>query len=279
MAIIEIDGFKFLDKNTIVIESDRVNEYVEYIMKNRIKSVYFCNLYFRDSAIDFLEKISFIENLRITSSGIKDLKVLQSLNRLQSLSIEEPEGILDLGHLVSLNELGIKMNKYVVGIEALKRLKILRLYNYNPKSKSLLELAGLKLIEELKITNSSIESFKGCDALTNLKTLELNYLRKMKEIDELEKIRSSLKVLEFNSCKKITNYEYISCLSNLEKLALNECGDVESISFVRQMLNLKSFIFMNTNICDGDLYPCERLEYVAFTNKKHFSHKIEDFEK
>lgn len=279
MAITEIDGFKFLDNEMIVVEMDRVNEYVEYIIKKQIKSVYLCNLYFRHNTIDFLKEIDFIENLSITSSGIMDLQVLHYLSNLKKLSIEEPESFLNLESLESLNELGIRMNKYVVGMEQLKKLKILRLYNYNPPSKSLSELNKLSSIEELKITNSSIESFWGCDALTKLKRFELNYLKKMSFIDELEQLSNTLKILEFSSCKKIKNHEYVSCLHNLERLAFNECSDIESISFIEKMHNLKSFVFMNTNVCDGNLISCEKLEYVAFSNKKHFSHKIADFNK
>ncbi len=279
MAITEREGFKFLDDRMIVIEDNRIDEYIEYILENKIKSVYLCSLYFKDKGIDFFHKINFIENLNITSWGIKSYEVLQELKCLRSLSIEEPEFLVDLRYNKSLEELAIVVNKNVVGFEQLTNLKKLRVWKYNPKSKSLSELGGLNFLQELQITDSSIESFSGCESLTHLKNMQLNYLKKMCYIDELEKINNNLRILEFNSCKKLINHDYVSYLSNLEKLAFNECSDIQTIDFIRKMKNLKSFVFMKTNVCDGKLECCKDLEYVAFTNKKHFSHKLRDFMK
>ncbi len=277
MAIKEKDGFLFLDDEKIVVETDRIDEYVEYILKNNISSVYLCNLYYKGNNIDFLKKICFIEDLTITSSGIKNMQALKHMTKLKKLSIEKLEAKTDLGELRMLEELGIGMNKYVVGIEKLINLKKLRLYNYNPQSKSLNELRELISIEELKISNSSIESFKGCGALTKLRKLELNYLRKLTTIDELEKVNKTLNILEFNSCKKIVNHDYVSCLTNLSRLSFNECSEIENIDFIMQMPKLETFIFMNTNVVDGKLNVCQKLKYVAFTNKRHFSNKLSDF--
>lgn len=263
MAIVEVDGFQFLDNDAITIEQERIDEYVEYIIEKQIKSVYLCNLYFRDAEIDFLEKVDFIEKLLITSTGIKDFSVLQRLKNLKVLSIDEPEAMVDLNGMDNLLELGITMNKYVKGISLLKGLKVLRLYKFNPKSKDCMELSRLLSLEELKITGSNIESFHGLNCLSQLKKLELTYLRKMNHIDVLEELSDSLRILEFNSCKKLLNHAYVGCLHNLEKLAFNECGEMSSIQFITQLNCLKSFIFLKTKVVDGNLEPCERLEYTA----------------
>lgn len=264
MAIVEVDGFCFLDKETIVIEQDKIEEYLEYIDEKQIKSVYLCNLYFRDEKIDFLEKVDYIEKLIITSTGIKDFSVLQRLKNLKVLSIDEPETIVDLSGMDNLLDLGITMNKYVKGVSLLKNLKVLRIYKFNPKSKDCMELSGLVSLEELKITGSNIESFRGLNSLVHLKKLELTYLRKMQYIDELITLSSSLRILEFDCCKKLINHEYVSCLSNLEKLVFNECGEMSSIQFITQLKGLKSFIFMKTKVSDGNFEPCEKLEYAVF---------------
>lgn len=75
-------------------------------------------------------------------------------------------------------------------------------------------------MEELKISGSNIESFKGLNSLVYLNKLELVYLRKMNYIDELENLSESLRILEFDCCKKLINHEYVGCLKNLEKRAL-----------------------------------------------------------
>jgi len=45
------------------------------------------------------------------------------------------------------------------------------------------------------------------------------------------------------------------------------------------MPNLEDFRFMSTDISDGDMTPTIRLKYAAFSNKKHFSHTLEQIRK
>lgn len=281
MAIIEEGGIKFLDGITgkyIVVESDRIVDYIEYMNKNKIKAIYLCSLYYFNKEADFLQQCNFIERLNITSSSIENYSGLSYLHRLQELSLNEPKGKVDLGNHMDLKSLSVEFNKNIVGMGQLKNIKKLSLWNYRPKSKNLSEISELKDLQELEIIKSSIHSLEGSGNLRNLERLKLGYLNQLSYIDELEKIRESLKVLNFESCKKIVNHEYVACLNNLKELSFNECGNIETIHFIDQMPNLKRFIFMGTNIIDGNLQACARLEYVAFTNKKHFSHKNSDFQ-
>lgn len=281
MAIVEMDGFKFLNglsNEYIVVESDRLGKYIEYIRKNKIKAIYISNLYFFDCNICFLKEFEFIEKINITSTSVTDFSGLNSLHKLKVLLLDDPKGKVNLEHNILLEELSVDMkNKNILGFNKLKKLKILSMCNYNPKSKDLSDISTLDSIEELDIVKSTINSFKGCGELTNLKKLSFSYLNKLEYIDDLVANKQTLKVLEFDSCKKIKNYDYVVCLSNLEKLSYNECGEMESIEFINKMPNLKSFIFIKTNVINGDLSPCKRLEYVAFDNKRHYSHKMSDF--
>lgn len=281
MAIIEVEGIKFLDGITgeyIVVESDRIGDYIEYINKNKIKSVYLCNLYYFNKGVDFLRQCNFIERLNITSDTIENYSGLSYLHGLKELSLNEPKGKVDLGNHMDLKSLSVEFNKNIVGMERLKNLNKLSLWNYKPKSKNLIEISELQAVQELEIIKSSINSLNGSGNMLNLERLKLGYLNQLCYIDELERLKERLKVLDFESCKKIVNHEYVACLINLEELSFNECGNIETIKFIDKMPNLKRFIFMGTNIIDGDLQSCERLEYVAFTNKKHFSHKNFDFQ-
>lgn len=281
MAIMEAGGIQFLNGITgtyIAVESDRIADYIEYINKNRIKSVYLCNLHYFNKEIDFLQQCNFIERLNITSSSIENYTGLSSLHRLKELSLNEPKGNVDLGNHMGLNSLSVEWNKNIVGMGQLKNLKKLSLWNYKPESKNLSEISELKAIRELEIIRSPIRSLYGSGNLLNLERLKLGYFNQLFYIDELEKIRERLKVLHFESCKKIINHEYVARLTHLEELSFNECGNIETIRFIDKMPDLKRFIFMGTNILDGNLQSCERLEYVAFTDKKHFSHKNSDFQ-
>lgn len=279
MAIIEKDGFCFYDGlncGCIAIESKRIESYVRYIRENDIKWISLNNLFYSDENIEFLVDCSFIEKLSITSSSILDYSGLKHLNNLQSLSIEEPKGEVDLSTITSLEELSTEFSKNVIGLDMLNKLKTLKLWKYNPKSKSLKELSSITSLEELQISQSNIRSLEGCENFANLKKFELNYLAKLEYIDEIEKNADTLISLRFDYCKKIKNHDYVSCLRKLNLLAFDNCGEIPSIGFIRQMPNLENFIFVNTNITDGDLSPCIGLKYVGFLNKKHYSHTRED---
>lgn len=280
MAIIQRDGLNFYDwanRECIVVESDRIGEYLSYIREKGIREVSLNDLCFEGTNLDFLSEISFIEELGITATSIKDYSGLRFLSKLRTLSFDEPQGKLDLSLHGQLEALYIEMNKNVMGLGSLEKLRTLRIWKYKSKSADLSELSTLVALEELHITQSPITSLNGCERLKNLKNLELNYLGKLERLDALEWVADTLKSLRFDCCKKITNHEYVTCLHELELLAFDACGDIPSIGFIKKLPKLKSFIFVNTNIVDGDLSPCMGLEYVGFLNKKHYSHKSEDF--
>ncbi len=280
MAIIEKNGIKFLDglnADYIVLESGKMNDYLKYINDNKVKAIYLCQGYFFDDNLDFLKECEHIEKVNITSSSIANYNGLKYLQKLKVILLEEPKGKVDLGINSTLEEIEIGMNKNIVGIENLKNIKKLSMWKYRPKDRNLSDIGNLISLEKLAIIQSPINSLKGSECLVNLKELKLGYLSNLYFIDSLEEIKESIQVLEFISCKKIVNHEYIARLHNLEKLSFDSCGEVKTIKFIEEMNNLKFFAFMNTNILDGDLNPCKGLEYVAFTDKRHYSHKNSDF--
>lgn len=280
MAIVQIDGFKFLDglsSEYIVIEGDRINEYIEYIKKKKIEAVYLCDIWYSKTEIDFLKECNFIKKLNINSEYIYNLDGLKYLKNLKELVLYAPKGKVDLKSYEYLEKLSVDYNKNIVGIENLKALKKLSLYKYKPRSRNLVKIGSLDSLKELEIIGSTIDSLDGCENLSKLERLQLSYLNNLCFIDRLEKIKNSLKVLEINNCKKINNFDFVTCLVNLENLSYNECGEIDTIEFIDKMPNLKRFVFMGTNVLDGNMKPCSRLQYVAFTNKKHYSNKCSEF--
>ncbi|MFF3025431.1 hypothetical protein ACFVRR_22775 [Gottfriedia sp. NPDC057948] len=66
----------------------------------------------------------------------------------------------------------------------------------------------------------------------------------------------------------------LSGINRLEELSLTNCGEIENIGFIKLMKNLKVFVFIDTNVVDGDLSPCIGLRYSGFFDKKHYTHKF-----
>ncbi|WBW97206.1 hypothetical protein [Oceanirhabdus sp. W0125-5] len=280
MAIIEKNGFKFLsglNSQYIVIESNRLEQYLNYIKNNEISSIYISSLYFLEDNIDFLLDLIFVKKINISATSIKNYDGLKHLKNLKELILSNLNTKVDLSNNIFLETLSIDLDKKIVGLEKLSSLKKFKIWKYKPKSRNLTELSNLSSIEELTVTQSTITSLKGCGKFKNLKKLELNYINKLEFIDQLELNADILKSLRIDNCKKIKNHNYVSCLKELELLSFCDCDKISTIEFIRNLPKLKQFMFVNTNVIDGDLSPCLGLEYVGFSNKRHYSHKCEDF--
>ncbi|WP_247739349.1 hypothetical protein [Bacillus sp. 165] len=158
----------------------------------------------------------------------------------------------------------------------LKRLRKLSIWKYKPKEKNLEELISLTKLEELKIIQGNLNSLKGSHAFSKLTKLEVNDLRNLEYIDEVEKNSTTLKWIEFDNCSKIKNHSYVSCLRELETLIFARCGDIQNLKFIKEIPKLKHLSFIDSNIVDGDIEPCIGIDFVGFNNKRHYSYKFEE---
>mgnify|MGYP000462481720 CR=1 FL=1 len=152
----------------------------------------------------------------------------------------------------------------------------MRLWSYKPKTKNLEQFSDLKNLESLELIQSNITSLLGAEGLESLEKLGLFYLRSFNDLKYIEYLTNSLRILEIENCKKICDFTPIAELEGLEKLFMMDCGELASIQFVNQLPQLKLLAFGGTTVLDGDLYPCERIEEVYFTQKKHYTHRLKE---
>jgi len=311
MPIITIDGLQFFDQiagGGIIIEQDKIEQYVSYINDNDIHRVVINYVFgYKLDNINFINECPNIKNLSINSPFIKDYSPISYLKNLKSLSLISPfvrdysplyqlkllkslyidrsptkafgksgNAKLDLALIPYLENLSIYNCKNIEGLDECKNLNKLRLTIYNPPYKNLEELTALKNLQNLKIVKSTINSFEGLGHLQKIKRFDLAYLSNLINIDDLDNANSLL-ILRFESCKNIQNHEYVKKLKELKLLAFSNCGNIPSIEFIKHMPSLKAFIFVDSKVVNGDISPCIGLEYVAFMNKKHYSHSRKDF--
>ena len=108
--------------------------------------------------------------------------------------------------------------------------------------------------------------------MANLKRLE-----SLAGIEGLE----ALEELEIHTCRAIRSIDEIGSLSNLKKLRLNNDGEIESLKPLEKLSTLEEVSFYeSTNILDGDLSPLlrqNRLSRVSFQNRRHYTHRREEF--
>ncbi|MDP7979551.1 hypothetical protein [Bacillus multifaciens] len=263
---------------TVQIHGSSIYEYVDFINTHNYTSVYINDLKYKLTHVNFLKHCPQIEKLSIGSSYITDYSELYRLKNLKSLSLDKLEVPLNLAELESftnLETLYIQWNKNITGFEYCPNLRKLLIGKYKPKQKNLEDLTSLTNLEVLTITHGNINSLKGCGAFPKLTKLEVNYLRNLEYIDEIEKNSTTLKRIEFDKCSKIKNHSYVACLTKLETLIFSSCGDIQNLQFVKELLKLKHLSFVDSNIVDGNLEPCIGIDFVGFNNKRHYSHTFE----
>lgn len=272
------DGFKFasgpLNRNVIIIEDQRIDDYVNYINQNDIRSIYFNSGYYHLDNVDCLERLQNIETINIGAAISNFDGLYRSNEGIKILLLGDITGPIDLIRMKSVEEMAIEMNKHILNLEKCTQLKELRIWKY--KKNNLIELSGLANLNSIAITQSSLVSLDGCNRMNGLEQVELNYMSKLEDLNQLAELVDTLKVLRIESCKKI-DFDFLHRLKNLEKLSLIDSGSIPNLSFVKNLPKLKFLVFSKTNVIDGDLSYCEGIEYVAFDNKKHYTHKSKDF--
>lgn len=274
------DGFKtfHIEKMFFIyVESDRLSECLDYYKRNKFEGIAISRHHgYKSDDINFLKECPKTTAVYLQTE-ISDISGLYNLKKLRWLLIAELPGTIDLSRFPDLDCLRITWGSNLINLDSCSKLRCLSLGKYNSKSKNLHELPPLENIEELTLTQSTITSLAGIENFPNIKRLELNYLPQLGDISQLAFVAKSLKYLEFDHCKKI-NYKDVTVLKSLKSLMLSACGEVSSISFIREMPALERFTFVGTNVLNGDMTPLLSLKTVGFLEKKHYSHTQDEIE-
>ena len=241
-------------------------------------------LYLQEYPIDFSTISQNLEDLWLFSFDSKYKKqanlntgILQC-NKLRKLRISNfRQTDCDIiGQISTLNELSLsdclEKNLGYEWLSRLKNVRKLRLDRVNFKNIDCLRIPSLT---DLSISNVNIDTLFGLRRFVNLKNLEILYCKKLVDIKELRNC-ANLRKLEIDCCKKVEDFECLRNLKNLEGLIISNCGNIPSIAFIDDMPKLRFFSFVDTNIVDGDLTPCMRLEYVGTMDKRHYNIKAEN---
>ncbi|MCM3575457.1 hypothetical protein M3172_19840 [Mesobacillus subterraneus] len=261
---------------SVKINEDNIKESIAYIQEHQINNV---DLSYELDQVDFLSECPDIEMVSLGGEDLKDVSGLYHLKNLKSLSINEtrPSLEIDFERIPALEVLYGQLPPKAKGIGTLVSLKEMRLWSYKPKTKNLEQFSGLKNLETLELIQSNITSLLGVEGLETLEKLGLFYLRSFNDLKNIKYLTNSLRVLEIENCKKIGDFTPIAELKGLGKLFLMDCGELASIQFINQLPQLKLLAFGGTTVLDGNLYPCERIEEVYFTQKKHYTHRLKEY--
>jgi hypothetical protein len=224
----------------------------------------------------FLRDYPFISRVIVTYAPNICVSDLSFLPALRSITIGQNRESIDFSVFPKLEELSIDWHPKIKFPKINKTLKFLSLSNYKPKSKDLTELPDFVNIENLQIIRSPINSLTGLGRFKKLKALELAYFSKLNSIADLDAY--SVEELMFEVCRKISDHEHVLNFPKLWKLRFSNCGKLSTLKFLDRMPKLRWLSFVDTDVLDGDMTPCFRLEYAGTLNKKHYSHTSDEIE-
>lgn len=290
----EIDDFKFVEMHypfykreaiKVVSGIRTIQEYQKYICENGIEmaEIIMPNL-------EMLRNCPTLKHLKISPSfdapAEFDFSPLYDASEIVSLNCQNQYG--DRGQYIStihydkingLVDLFVSVNKGTLGFNRIETLKSLRVGGFKGEKSDISDLFSSKELDTLQLTDCKIQSLNGIEKAPKMQCVYLKYNRSLKCIDEISSVKKTLKALRIENCPKIEDFSVLGELKNLELLELSGSNEIPSLSFLKTMKNLKTFIF-SINVRDGDLSPCLDLSYVySEKNRKHYNLKDVDLPK
>lgn len=252
---------------------------------------------------EFLEAHQIVELELNTGKGWRgdDLTFLRRLPHLQSFQITD-QRIISVRPIHFLHELReLKVQTYCkteIEFTSFPRLERCVL-EWRPKAKSVFDCTTLKHLfinrysgqqfapfgqlanlESLTILSAPLRALDGVEPLRGLRSLRLGALRQLASLEGVQAC-TRLEALNIDTCRKLTSLAPVGFLPRLQILHLSNCGNIDSLKPLDHLDSLEQVTFVeSTNVLDGDLTPLLRqrhLKRVSFQNRRHYSHRREDF--
>lgn len=252
----------------------------EYMRREGVRELYLNHARgWSGTTLDFLDTVPELVAFSILDFTIKDVTPLHRLTTLRSLEVSTYcDTKIDFHQFPALERCVFYWRSGSESLFECAALWWLFLHRYSGSGSE--PFARLAALQELSIANSELREVESLAALKNLRFLGLYNLKKLASLRGLEEL-GQLEALEVNGCKGIGRIDELAALTRLRRLQLNDDGPIASLSPMRGAADLEQVLFYeSTNIADGDLTPLAalpRLQHISFQNRRHYSHKRENF--
>ncbi|HKV38806.1 MAG TPA: hypothetical protein VJX67_06310 [Blastocatellia bacterium] len=234
----------------------------------------------RGGDLSFLSEFPALKSFKIFDFNIKDITPIHFLHDLRELGVTTyclTE--IDFSAFPRLDTCGLEWGRRKASsISDCTTLKKLMVSCY--KGKDVDPFARLINLESLAILVAPVGNLHGLNALRNLRRLRLGRLTRLTSLAGIEGL-ADMEELNVDTCRAISNIEQVASLLRLRKLFVDNCGEIDSLKPMEKLSNLEMVGFVeSTNILDGDLSPLiglRNLSRLAFQNRRHYSHRREEF--
>jgi hypothetical protein len=228
--------------------------------------------------VAFLARLPRLLAFEILDLKISDITPIHHLHALKRLGITTycPTEI-KFGAFPALESCSLEWRAKADSVFNCTSLKRLFINRY--RGRNVDRFAELRNLDSLAILNARVDNLNGLAALMNLRALRLANLTKLRSLHGIEGL--NLEELDIHTCRSIGSIDPIGRLPRLQRLYLNNDGPIASLKPLDQLSELRVVLFYeSTNILDGDLSPLlhqRNLSRVTFKNRRHYSHRREDF--
>jgi hypothetical protein len=227
--------------------------------------------------LSFLEDFPLLLYLEVADVKRVNTRQLDCLGNLRGLRLESPGAGIDFACFPNLEIYSGNWHVDNDNLKACRDLRRLHLWHFSPRSQDLSALRDMTRLEELEITQTTINSLSGVETLEDLRFLKVAYAPKLESLNALEGHNLQLRELDLRKAKKIASYNPIASLSYLRLLRLSDCAPMQNLKWLAGMKRLDFFAFVDTDVADGNLAPLlglPELRYVGTADRRHYNYKM-----
>lgn len=230
--------------------------------------------------VDFLEMFPELRVLKILDFQIDSILPIHSLAKLEEVYISTYcKTPIDFNCFPNLLRCGLEWRKKSESIFEVKGLNKLFINKYDGDGNLFSKLTNLK---ELSILNSKIDSLNFLRTLVFLERLRIGNLKNIISLSGVEHLQN-LTEIKVQSCKRVKSISEIFLIRNLKRLIFIDGGTIDTFNGIEKLINLEGLFFSgSTKVLDGNLNPLfqlNKLNNISFMNRRHYTHKREDFGK
>lgn len=223
----------------------------------------------------FVKRMPYLRGIEVYHHDIRDISPLSELIHLEHIGLDCHYCIApDFTRFAKLTRCFTRWRPLSVSLLSTNTLQELNIVGY-PYT-DLTELNNLTLLRVLKLSSRTLASLVGIQYLSDLNTLDLFRCVALSSIDSLQSIQQKLRIVSFDSCKKLSQIDALEHLINLKSLSINNCAQIKSLYPLRNSKKIEEICFTDdTFVQDGDLtllLKLPQLQFVTFKNRRHYTH-------
>ena len=281
---IEHEQYKCVPGNSkyyFYIDSDRLEEDIQWILANRIESIRLSQYDgYKLNSIEPILRLKNIKSLAIFLQGV-DLSKLCELHELEELVIGEMNDKIDISNLANLQDVYLLYHKNIKGLNTLNTLKKLTVVKADTAFFSDSIFSSWGKLEYLTLLSPKLPSnLSFLSHLQILKEFEIFSSRSKFDTSDLSFVKDSLDVLKIGSCKNIEGLDAtLPKLVNLKWFTLTDSITLKSTGFINYLPKLQTLIVLGSSYFeDGNLINLKgRFKHIGIDDKKHYNLKQKDF--